>query len=404
MNADASRSSSHGTPPNFHLADAPVEGTVSGTVSPRTLSSSADENFHPDEPLPSFQLLNSTAGMPMGAPLYQYSKESTASTRTVIVDDTGEMPNGHGYSDVQSDPLMPFQNMFPFIPLVPDPWADATMNTTTETASPTDRSAPLPMGQPIATDEAQGLADYQNPMKSLELRWLNGLPPHLGFNGPFPANPQELSYQDRCQVGKDTWNYKSETSSVSGDFPGVCTGVNNGSPGFAEGNLGATNPRYMKWEDTSDEDVAADLSQPLTNTPAFVVSEDPSNFTVNSLPPRSKAPSATSQRTSSRSTPLSLQSVATVRKRKQRAAPIPSEQSNQKPLQIVQEDGQGGSIASADFISPPRGARRKGPLSLAGRANAGMRRKNKDTCVQCRLNKRKVCNIYISTARGANPL
>ena len=95
--------------------------------------------------------------------------------------------------------------------------------------------------------------------------------------------------------------------------------------------------------------------------------------------------------------PSGIQSVATTRKRKQRKSislqtPQPQQQQQQqaKPLQIVQEDGQGGSFAPADFVSPPRGARRKGPLSTAGRANAGMRRKNKDTCVQCRLNKRKV--------------
>ena len=61
-----------------------------------------------------------------------------------------------------------------------------------------------------------------------------------------------------------------------------------------------------------------------------------------------------------------------------------------EPLRIVHEDGRGGSISSADVLHQPRGARRKGPLTTVGRANAGLRRKNKDTCVQCRLNKRKV--------------
>jgi hypothetical protein len=84
-----------------------------------------------------------------------------------------------------------------------------------------------------------------------------------------------------------------------------------------------------------------------------------------------------------------MQTSATVKKRKARN-PASMDQGITRPLQIVQEDGQGGSIASADFVSPPRGARRKGPLSMVGRANAGLRRKNKDTCVQCRLNKRKV--------------
>lgn len=378
------RSSSHDTPPNFHLADGPVEGTVSGTVSPRTLSSSADENFHSDESLPPFQMLNNTAGMPMEAPLYQYSKEPTTATGTVIVDDTGEIPNGHGYSDAQPDQLMPFQNMFQFFPFTADPWADATMNSTPENVSPTDTSG-LSMGQQIGAGQAQRLANYQNSMRSLELRWLNGLPPHMVPNGPFPTTPQDLGYQN-SQVGKGL-HYKSETSSVSGDFPGVYVGASDDAPAFADRNLDGDNTQHTKWEGASDEDVP----QPLTNTPTFVVSEGPSDFAINSVPARSKGPSGASQRASTRPPPLALQSVATVRKRKQRSSTLPSEQNPPKPLQIVQEDGQGGSVASADFISPPRGARRKGPLSLAGRANAGMRRKNKDTCVQCRLNKRKVC-------------
>jgi hypothetical protein len=94
-----------------------------------------------------------------------------------------------------------------------------------------------------------------------------------------------------------------------------------------------------------------------------------------------------------------MQSAATVRKRKNRNSANSSDKSQVKPLQIVQEDGQGGAIASADFVSPPRGARRKGPLSMVGRANAGMRRKNKDTCVQCRLNKRKVSFVLSYFAR-----
>ena len=81
--------------------------------------------------------------------------------------------------------------------------------------------------------------------------------------------------------------------------------------------------------------------------------------------------------------------VGAARKRKQRES-MNSLWPQPKTLQIVQEDGQGGSFAPADFVGPPRGARRKGPLSTTTRANAGMRRKNKDTCVQCRLNKRKV--------------
>ena len=389
-----SRSSSQVTSPNLNLGD----GTVSGPVSPRTLSSSADENFHRDESFPPFQFLNTTAGMPMETPLYQYAKEPTTSTGTVIVDDNGDMPNGQGYSDIQSDQLMPYQNMFQIFPFVQDPWTEPSMNPTPESLSPSDRPAPLSMEQQLGAGEAQRVANYQNSMRALEYRWLNGLSPNMVSNGSFPTIPHDLGYQDSNQNGKDDLYYKSERSSASGDIPGLCVGHGDDALAFTGGNQDDESPRYMKWEDASDEDVQAQLSQPLAGTSAFMANEGPSEFTFDSVPSRSKALFSTS-RTAPRPSPLAPQSMTTIKKRKQRGTAVSSVENNQKPLQIVQEDGQGGSFASADFISPPRGARRKGPLSLAGRANAGMRRKNKDTCVQCRLNKRKVCfnNIILAT-------
>ncbi|RJE25020.1 hypothetical protein PHISCL_02671 [Aspergillus sclerotialis] len=377
------------TSPNLNLGDGHAEGTVSGPLSPRTLSSSADEKFHSDESLPPFHLLNTTTGMPMEAPLYQYPKAPTAPTGTVIVDENGNMPNGQEYSDIQSDQLMPYQNMFQVFPFVQDSWTEGTINPTPESLSPADNPVPLAMEQQLGTGEAQGFANYQNSMRALELRWLNGLSPNMVPNDSFSTIPHDLGYQDRNQNGKDDFHYKSESSSASGDIPGLCVGHSDDALAFTEGNLDDENARYVKWEDASDGDAQAQLSQPLTSTSAFMTHDRPSEFTFDAVPPRSKASFPSSQRTTPRPSPLSLQSMATIKKRKQRGTSISLVENNQKPLQIVQEDGQGGSFASADFISPPRGARRKGPLSLAGRANAGMRRKNKDTCVQCRLNKRK---------------
>lgn len=384
------RFSSQVTSPNLNLGDGPIEGTVSGPVSPRTLSSSADEKFHSDESLPSFHLLNTT-GLPMETPFYQYPKGSTAPTDTVIVDDNGNIPSGQEYSDIQSDQLMPYQNMFQTFPFVQDSWTEGTVNPTPESLSPADNPVPLTMEQQLGTGEAQGFANYQNSMRALELRWLNGLsPPNMVSNESFPTIPHDLGYQDPNQNGKDDLHYKSESSSASGDIPGLCVGHGDDTLAFTEGNLDDENTRYAKWEDASDGDPQAQLSQPLTNTSALMTHDRPSVFTFDSVPSRSKASFPASQRTTPKPSPLALQSMATIKKRKQRGTSISLTENNQKPLQIVQEDGQGGSFASADFISPPRGARRKGPLSLAGRANAGMRRKNKDTCVQCRLNKRKV--------------
>ncbi|ODH53769.1 hypothetical protein GX48_00187 [Paracoccidioides brasiliensis] len=58
-------------------------------------------------------------------------------------------------------------------------------------------------------------------------------------------------------------------------------------------------------------------------------------------------------------------------------------------IQIVQEDGLGGSLEpSASIPTVPR-ARRNGPLSFDGRREAAMRRKDKSVCVWCRLAKKK---------------
>ncbi|PGH10183.1 hypothetical protein AJ80_07542 [Polytolypa hystricis UAMH7299] len=58
-------------------------------------------------------------------------------------------------------------------------------------------------------------------------------------------------------------------------------------------------------------------------------------------------------------------------------------------IQIVQEDGLGGSISPSARIPAIARARRNGPLSFDGRKNAAMRRKDKSVCVWCRLAKKK---------------
>ncbi|OJD11397.1 hypothetical protein AJ78_07832 [Emergomyces pasteurianus Ep9510] len=58
-------------------------------------------------------------------------------------------------------------------------------------------------------------------------------------------------------------------------------------------------------------------------------------------------------------------------------------------IQIVQEDGLGGSLEPSAYIPAIPRARRNGPLTLDGRRNAAMRRKDKSVCVWCRLAKKK---------------
>ncbi|OJJ47689.1 hypothetical protein ASPZODRAFT_1744628 [Penicilliopsis zonata CBS 506.65] len=383
----------------------PVEGTISGTISPQTIPSSTDDNFHPDESWPQFQLFNSAAaaaaaGLSMDASLlYPYSKEQAASTDTVIIEDVGgDLHPAQGFQqDGSVDQGIPLQNHIPSqtFQIVADPWSDISPPISTENVSPAS-------GPSTHSHSLQSLSDLQNSFHSLEARWLESLesqmPTNLSLS--FPAIPQDLGFNEEIPNAQDGFQYKSESSSVSGDLSGIqeCSYSATSEEMPTAAGLAAAFPeplsdeesaQYLKWEEAAPDEVSSDGSQTFPNTTAFVISETPSESLV-SLPSRPKALTATAgARALGRPMPLAVQPGAAVRKRKPRNSTVSLDQCQPKPLQIVQEDGQGGSIASADFVSPPRGARRKGPLSMAGRANAGLRRKNKDTCVQCRLNKRK---------------
>ncbi|KAB8261895.1 hypothetical protein BDV32DRAFT_120722 [Aspergillus pseudonomiae] len=384
------------SPEKFSIHDGPIEGTVSGTVSPRTLPSSADDNFQLDESWPHFPLFNAmTAGIPMDAPplLYPYSKEPAASTNTVIVDDVGELPQGHGLSDIPPEHFLAFQSMpQPFTFNAPDVWTEPSTNPSPESMANQTTPATIPLGSELPNKEMNMVRDFQTPLRSLESRWLDSLESQLPSNMTSPASlstiPPGPGFFKEEKLGQDGFQYKSESSSVSGDLSaGVyeCSysATSDDAPAFADRQLDEEGP----WKGAQKDE--PEMAQPLPSATAFMVSETPSESFFVAVPSRSRASSSAAQRSTVRPQALALQSAATVRKRKQRGSNHSLDLGQPKPLQIVQEDGQGGSIASADFVSPPRGARRKGPLSMVGRANAGLRRKNKDTCVQCRLNKRK---------------
>ncbi|KAL3461471.1 hypothetical protein BJX64DRAFT_156298 [Aspergillus heterothallicus] len=388
-------SSGHANSPDkFGLADGSAEGTVSSTVSPKTLPS-ADDNFQLDESWPTLQLYNNfMASFPMETSLmFPYAKESQAPADAFIVEDGAGLAQGQGFSDIPPDQFLPFQSIpqsFPFT--TTEPWTEPI--TSTSETMPRDIPVPVAMGpQPIDKD-SRPFGSFPSSMQSLETRWLDNLESQLPSNMTSPSSfstvPQRSLFVKDEITAQDLFHYKSESSSVSDDvsaayeYPFSTAG--DDAPAFAERQL----DEESVWRGSQKEESPSEVSRSQTAT-AFVVSEDPSeplfsNF--SSAPSRSRVSTLT-QRTSATSQPLAVQSAATIKKRKKRTSIITINQENPKPLQIVQEDGQGGSIASADFVSPPRGARRKGPLTMAGRANAGMRRKNKDTCVQCRLNKRK---------------
>ncbi|PYH43283.1 uncharacterized protein BP01DRAFT_393623 [Aspergillus saccharolyticus JOP 1030-1] len=385
--SDYSKQPGTSTPDKFSIVDGTISGTVSATISPRTLPSSADDNFHLDESWPQFQLFNTiSVGIPREAGLlYPYIKEPVASTNTVIVEDSGDLPQGQGFPDVPSDQFVQFQALprafaFPSA----DSWPEAPAACTDDITHQTPMS--LAIGPQSAT-KGVPMRSYHAHVRSLDSRWLDSLEAQLPSNMTSPTSmsiPQEAPYFKE-EPKQDGFQYKSASSSVSGDFSTMYdpySATTDGIPAFDDRALDD------EWKDTQSDDPPSDTAQPLQNATAFMVSENPADSYYVPVDSRPRAPSAP-QRAPARPQALAMQSVATVRKRKQRNLSVNLDQAQPKPLQIVQEDGQGGSIASADFISPPRGARRKGPLSMVGRANAGLRRKNKDTCVQCRLNKRK---------------
>lgn len=158
----------------------------------------------------------------------------------------------------------------------------------------------------------------------------------------------------------------------------------------AENSVKEEQLHIVEWDESSSAERSLKSSPEFPKVSGFMVSEDTSDIPQISLEQERRSLSASLA--VSRHTPSALQPASVARRRKHRNNSIINiEQIQQpRPLQIVQEDGLGGAISSEDFVSPPRGARRKGPLTIVGRANAGLRRKNKDTCVQCRLNKRKV--------------
>ncbi|KAL4871625.1 hypothetical protein BDV12DRAFT_164089 [Aspergillus spectabilis] len=386
-------SSKHGTtsPDKFGIADGSAEGTISSTVSPKTLPS-ADDNFQLDESWPQLHMFNNLmAGFPMEAPLlYPYAKELPASTDAFIVEDSNGIPQGQGFSDLPTEQFIPFQSVPHAFPYTPEPWAESVTSATepvTRQVSASVAMGPQPVGKSV-----RHMGNFQTSMQSLETRWLDSLESQLPSNMTSPSSfstiPQQSLFVKDEVTSHDLFHYKSESSSVSDDIPGAYefpySAAGDDIPAFAERQL----DEESLWKESQKEDSPCDLSHDSQIATAFVVSEDPSEALFSSVPSSSRASPVAAQRAPARPQPLGVQSAA-IKKRKKRNPSVATNQDKPITLQIVQEDGQGGSIASADFVSPPRGARRKGPLSMAGRANAGMRRKNKDTCVQCRLNKRK---------------
>jgi hypothetical protein len=319
----------------------------------------------------------------------QYSKNALGPNATVIVDD-GERGIDAGLTHYQrARSLSAYQRLRQSVSYnnsVNRNKHNAWRNSVSYPASfaPTQ----FPISPPL---EAQ--SETSMPGASLNQQWFPNADMSVGakLTDPFAILPQDVSVYTRPQPVKPEPQTGSRSPSIHSN--GVAVSIdsynsmaNNDLPLDNENIVKDEQLQILQWDEPVSPEKSLESSPEFPKVNGFMVSEDTSDIPQMSLEQERR------NHVGSRHTPSAFQPASVARKRKQRNSSIVNiDQIQQpRPLQIVQEDGLGGAISSEDFVCPPRGARRKGPLTIVGRANAGLRRKNKDTCVQCRLNKRKV--------------
>ncbi|KAJ9309771.1 hypothetical protein DTO217A2_722 [Paecilomyces variotii] len=369
-------------------------GFLDGTITPDTLPSSTDDNLPREEQWTQFQIPEALmAAMPMDAPMfYSYEKGPRVVATNSVILDGSHKPLDQGFHQLSSGQVTPFQHTSPTFQLMNESWPDSL----NAAPAPVTELSDASVSDPQRGDGDGQAVDLPAPAQPLDLEWFDELDVQIPANmtSTFSVVPQNLGLYDDYQVMKKESLEHSDSplsgpEDVSGAFDGSYSATHDDISAFANRQLSEEDTRFMEWNDMSPGSSTSNLSHIIPNAGGFAVGQGMQQPASVSIPTKARSASSLAHRGLARHTSLSLQPVTTARKRKQRNAASIDISQQPKPLQIVQEDGQGGSISSADFVSPPRGARRKGPLSTVGRANAGMRRKNKDTCVQCRLNKRK---------------
>jgi hypothetical protein len=318
--------------------------------------------------------------MPMNGPyLDSYHKDATEMNETVIVDDGGESGMRNAYAEFNPYTFSSITQMTQSVAYGGDTRHNA-VNRATSIIPHFPTSPPLePQSEVLAATSDQ--------------QWfpsVDMMPPNL--NATLVQVPQGLTMHEPAQDVKSEPRNESRSPSVpeniSAVFDTAYSGENSDTS-FPDRQVKEEHFQIADWDESSPDDNSPEMSPVAPKVSAFMVSQDFPDFSQTALDMDLPSVAAAASR-GPRRTPLALQPASAARKRKQRNSAMTEQIHQPKPLQIVQEDGLGGAISSEDFVSPPRGARRKGPLSIAGRTNAGLRRKNKDTCVQCRLNKRKV--------------
>ncbi|KAH8700402.1 hypothetical protein BGW36DRAFT_395505 [Talaromyces proteolyticus] len=350
---------------------------VGGTFSPRTYQA-ADDTSLPDNGWNSFQLpTNMGLAMPLDAA--SYSKETVDPNDAVIVDDNEFGMRGM-YQDYQQQhhTLSSYQQLRRSFSYNNSRWNDRVNHLNVFAQNQ------LPISPPL---DAQSEKDsVQMNSAGLDQQWFAGvdMSHSTKFPGEYSRMSQGLSTYDGSQPVKLEHSNGSSSPSMPDNSSIALDAYSIGNNDISITSESATKDdlQVVDWDEPTSQDNSLAASPEFPKVSGFMVSQDLSDISPISL-------EANSQSLPPRHT-LGLQPVSGARRRKQRGSVVSIEQIHKPlPLQIVQEDGLGGAISSEDFVSPPRGARRKGPLSTVGRANAGLRRKNKDTCVQCRLNKRK---------------
>ncbi|THC90217.1 hypothetical protein EYZ11_010317 [Aspergillus tanneri] len=305
------------------------------------------------------------AGVSLEAPLlYRYTKGFTTAGNTVIVKDVGNLPQDTGLSYSPPGQFLSFQNssqafQFPST----ETWDEPS---TSLSADQKPNQVPNEIPIAVSTGSRQlnkglnALCSIHEPTLSLESCSLQSLESQLPIN--MPAAPLPLAELDPSFCGEnngeeDGSQYNLESLFGSGDFSAIyeCSysAASDEIPAFPERKL----DEDSTWNVSQNGDAApSEIIPRLRGARALVVGETAPENLLTPAPSMSRAPSNVAQRLTPRPQSLGLQSVATVRKRKQ-CGPSLSLDSQPNLLQIVQENGQNGSIASADFDSPLRRAR-----------------------------------------------
>lgn len=369
---------------------------IGGTFSPQT-QPSVDDNALADHGWPQFQLANATGLMmpfePVYSSHYTNTKGALDSNTSVIIDDGERGMHGALLTDIQRSRLSSLQRLRRSVSYNKNNinkhngWHDSVGYPSVY--APTQ----LPISPPLEAQSETTSNNVSIASTPINQQWMFTADTPLTTNSdPFPIVSQDFSVYSQPQPVKMEPEIRSRSPSIqSNSIPATINHYpamrNNSEPVSTETSVKEEQFQIVEWEEPAVAEKTIKLSPEFPKVSGFMVSQDTPDIPQMSL--EQERPS-TASHSVSRHTPLSLQPASVVRKRKQRDSIVNVEQIQQpRPLQIVQEDGLGGAISSEDFVSPPRGARRKGPLTIVGRANAGLRRKNKDTCVQCRLNKRK---------------